>query len=193
MTHERTLVIGVGNPLMRDEGVGPRVAELLAAYDFGENTEVADAGTMGLSILDLLVGVDNLVIVDAARDTGTQPGTVLVLLPDELADSQVMHSLHDMRIPDVLQNAALLDRTPRTVIVAVQIESIENWVLELSPAVEAALPVAVEAVLSQLSTWGVTPLGSRHEGADAEIIAAVRTFAPISTPDATSEAAERRS
>ncbi len=184
---ERILVMGVGNPLMRDEGIGPRVVELLSAgYDFPDNVEVVDAGTMGYYILDMLRGVDRLILVDAVRETGHPAGTVLLLTPDDLAANQVMHSLHDLRIVDVLQAAALTDRAPETVCVGVQIESIEEWVLELSPPCAEAIPVAAAAVLDQLAELGVVP--TPHEGADnvnAQVLEAMRTYEPI--PEAAPE------
>lgn len=180
MTDERILVMGVGNPLMRDEGTGPRVIELLlSGYEFPENVEVVDAGTMGLTILDLLRGIDRLIVVDAVRDTGHPAGTVLVMSPEDLAENQVMHSLHDLRLVDVLQNAALLDRAPETVVIAVQIEAITEWVLELSEPVEAALPIAAAAVLDQLSDLGVTPTERTDSATAAQIIAALRSYEPM--------------
>ncbi len=177
----RILVMGVGNPLMRDEGIGPRVAELLmAGYDFPEYVEVVDAGTMGYSILDLFRGVDHLIVVDALRDTGHPAGTVLLLTPDEVASNQVMHSLHDVRIVDVLQAAALVDCAPETVCVGMQIEEIAEWVLELSEPCEAALPVAAALVIDRLGALGVEPT-PRPEGTHitATIIEALRTYAPM--------------
>lgn len=180
MAADRILVMGIGNPLMRDEGTGPRVVELLrSGYVFPDNVDVVDAGTMGLMILDLLLGIDHLIVVDAVKDTGHPAGTVLVLTPEDIAGNQVMHSLHDMRLVDVLQNAALLDRNPHTVVVGVQIERIEEWVLELSGPVEDALPVAVLAVLDQLKALGVEPAPQESSDVHASIIEAVRSFKPM--------------
>lgn len=177
----RILVMGVGNPLMRDEGIGPRVIELLlSAYRFPPTVELIDAGTMGYSILDLLRDIDELIVVDAIRDSGHEPGTVLVLPPEDLAANQVMHSLHDVRIVDVLAAAALLGHAPRTTCVAVQIDSIEEWVLELSEPCAAALPVAAAATLDLLRSHGVEP--TPRAGAEdrrAAIIEALRTYAPM--------------
>lgn len=177
----RILVMGVGNPLMRDEGIGPRVAELLmAGYEFPDNVEVVDAGTMGYSILDLFRGVDHLIVLDAVRDTGHPAGTVLLLSPQDIAENQVMHSLHDIRIVDVLQAAALMDRAPETICIGMQIDGITEWVLELSEPCEAALPIAAAAALDQLRALGVEP--RPREGAEsvnAAIIEALRTYAPM--------------
>lgn len=176
----RILVMGVGNPLMRDEGAGPRVIEmLLAAYEFPENVEVVDCGTMGFTILDVLRGTDHLIVVDALRTDDLEPGTVVRLEPDDFAPSQVMHSLHDVRLPEVLQTAALIGTTPETVAIGIQIEEITEWVLELSEPVTEALPVAVGAVLEELAALGVHPVEREAPQVDAEIIGSVRSFAPI--------------
>lgn len=172
--------MGVGNPLMRDEGVGPRVVELLlSAYEYPPNVEVVDAGTMGLTILDLLRGIDRLIVVDAVKDTGYPAGTVLVLSPEDIAENQVMHSLHDLRLVDVLQNAALLDRAPEAVVIGVQIERIEEWVLELSEPVQSALPLAAGAVIEQLAQLGVRPIEREGSSTAAQVIAALRSYEPM--------------
>ena len=179
-TDTRILVMGVGNPLMRDEGLGPRVIEVLReGFNFPENVEVVDAGTMGFTILDLLRGIDHLIVVDAIKDTGHEPGTVLILTPDELSSNQVMHSLHDTALVDVLQAAELMDRAPQTVAVGVQIESIDEWVLELSDSVSEAVPIAAAAVLDQLSQLGIVPEKCAHADVDARIIGALRSYAPM--------------
>lgn len=178
MASERILVMGVGNPLMRDEGAGPRVAEILMdAYVFPDNVSVIDAGTMGLSILDLMIDIDRLIVVDAIKDTEHPAGTVLLLTPEDLADNQVMHSLHDMRLSDVLQHAALLDRMPKSaILIGIQIDAIEQWVLELSPEVEAALPIAASAVLDELDKLGIVPKPREGSDVHAGIIRALRTY-----------------
>jgi hypothetical protein len=84
-----------------------------------------------------------------------------------------------MRLVDVLDAAALLDRAPHAVVVGVQIEGIDQWVLELSDPVEAALPVAVAAALDQLSDLGVTPTPRETSDVHARIIEAHRTFEAI--------------
>ncbi len=177
---ERILVMGVGNALMRDEGIGPRAVELLLnGYEFPDNVEVVDAGTMSYMILDLFRGIDRLILIDAVRDTEHPAGTVLILTPEELAANQVMHSLHDVRVVDVLGAAALVDRAPQTVIVGMQIEEIAEFVLELSAPCEAALPIAVAAVIDQLRELGVDPVPAENSDVDADIIAAVRSYAPM--------------
>lgn len=185
MSHdEQILVMGVGNPMMRDEGAGPRTVEILmASYDFPPNVEVVDCGTMGYMILDVIRNADHLIIVDALKDPDLSPGDVVRLEPSEFAPNQVMHSMHDVRLPEVLKSASLIGHSPKTVAIGIQIERIEEWVLELSPAVEAALPTAVAAVLEELKALGVEPTARTDVSMDASIIESVRSYRPIA-PDA---------
>lgn len=176
----RIMVMGVGNPLMRDEGAGPRTVEILmAGYHFPDHVEVVDCGTMGYTILDVLRDVDKLVVVDALKAEDLEPGDVVKLAPQDFAASQVMHSLHDVRLPEVLQAASLIGRSPETIAIGIQIEEIAEWVLELSEPVEAALPVAVAAVLEELAEMGVSVTERAETTVNASIIEAVRTYAPM--------------
>jgi hydrogenase maturation protease len=176
----RILVMGVGNPMMRDEGAGPRTVELImGAFQFPPHVEVMDCGTMGYSILNVMQGIDHLIVIDALRDPDLEPGAVVRLEPQDFAANQVLHSLHDVRLPEVLQAAELIGRAPQTVAIAIQIESIEEWVLELSEPVEAALPVAVAAVLDELRALGVEATPRTDSEVDSRIIEAVRSYAPM--------------
>lgn len=186
---KRILVMGVGNPLMRDDGVGPRVIELLlAGYRFPDNVEVIDAGTMSYMILDLLRDIDRLVIIDAVRETGHPPGTVMKMTPEEIAPNQVPHSMHDIALVDVLQAAELMGSAPTSVAVGVQIDTVEEWVLELSPAVEAAVPIAAAAVLDELAALGNPGVPNDDADVHAQVIAALRSYAPM--PDNTPAASD---
>lgn len=152
----KLLVLGIGNPLMGDEGVGPRVVEyLLSEYAFPDNVDVIDAGTMGFTMLNVFEGVDLAVVVDAVQGTGHEPGTILLLDPDSLAPNQIMHSLHDARLPDVLDAAKLMGMEPEVMCVAVQIGDIEHWQLELSPIAATAVPNAAQVVVGLLAERGV--------------------------------------
>ena len=75
---ERIAVMCIGNTLMLDEGVGPRVAEeLLSRFSFPEHVDVLDCGTMGMSLLSVMRRYDVILVVDAVDNTGHPPGTVL--------------------------------------------------------------------------------------------------------------------
>lgn len=169
--------MGVGNPLMGDDGIGPRVIEMLrSAYRFPDNVDVVDAGTMSFMILDLLRGIDRLIIIDAVDGTDHEPGTVFRMTPEEIAPNQVAHSLHDTRLIDVLQAADLMGSCPETIAIGVQIDLIKEWVLELTPLLEASLPLAAGAVLDELKAMGIDPVACDDADVDAQIIAALRSY-----------------
>lgn len=176
---DRILLIGAGNTVMADEGIGPRCLEAMDGwYDFPENVELLDAGTMGLSLLDNLRQCDHLVVIDAAKETGHEPGTVILFTPEDLAQNQVLHSAHDMRLVDVLNAAKFMGvELKSAVIVGVQIGSMQEWVLELTPALEAAIPIACACALSELGKLGVVPSPKPDVCIPAELIDALENFA----------------
>jgi hydrogenase maturation protease len=181
---ERVLVMGIGNPLMKDEGVGVRVAEvLMSSLTFPEGVTVVDAGTMGMSILNLLAENDYVLVVDAIDGTGHEPGTVVRLSAEDLAPNQVMHSLHDLRFVDVLDAAELMGVRPASDVVAVQIADMDSVALGLTPVVEAAVPDAVAAVLTVLAERGIHAKPRDEAGADAKVLEALRTRGPMPGTD----------
>lgn len=173
---ERITVVGIGNPLMKDEGIGVRAIEvLMASCAFPENVTLIDAGTMGMSILHLFGECDYMLVVDAIDGTGEAPGTVVRLTPDDLAPNQVMHSLHDIRFVDVLEAAELMDIRPEADCIGIQIEDMSGVGIGLTPAVEAAIPAAVAAVLTVLAERGITAEPREDASVDARVLEALRT------------------
>jgi hydrogenase maturation protease len=182
---ERVTVMGVGNPLVRDEGVGVRVAEvLMSSFAFPDNVTVLDAGTMGMGILNLFRDADYILVVDAVDGTGEAPGTVMRISPEEIAPNQVMHSLHDIRLVDVLEAAELMDIRPEADFIGVQIADMADIALGLTAEVEAAVPDAVAAVLDVLAERGIVPEPREGPDADGQVLAALRTRGRM--PDAPS-------
>ena len=151
-----TTVVGIGNLLLGDDGVGVWLARrLIAAYRFTPPVEILDGGTLGLGLASYLCDVDRLLIVDAAT-TGAAPGTVVVLhAADVPAILRATLSAHEASLCDLLAAMALIGRTPGE-FVAIGIEPRDVLpALELSPPVRAALEEAECAVLAQLAAWGI--------------------------------------
>ncbi len=149
----------IGNLLMADEGVGCHIARCLPlTFDFPENVEVLDSGTMGLSLLSDVMRFDYIVVIDAVDGTGTEPGTVLTFTPKQVAPHTVQHSLHDVRFVNVLDAARLLGYEPVGVCVGIQTLDMEpvDFCMELTPPVEAAVPLAMETAISLLVAHGLT-------------------------------------
>lgn len=172
---KRVLVMGIGNPLVKDEGVGVRVIEeMMATLRFPEGVTLMDAGTMGMGILNLFQECDYMLVIDAVDGTGQPPGTVVRLTPEEIAPNQVLHSLHDMRFVDVLQAAELIGCRPATDCVGIQVADMDGIAIGLTPDVEAAIPAAVEAALSILREQGIETTPLDEAGEDARVLESIR-------------------
>ncbi|MDY0341617.1 MAG: hydrogenase maturation protease [Coriobacteriia bacterium] len=170
--HPRILVLGIGNVLMLDEGIGNRVAtELERNYRFPDDVRVMDGGTMGYGMLHLFRGVEFLLVVDAMDGSSLAPGTVVRISPEDFAPNQVMHSLHDLRFVDVLQAAQLIDIMPEADCIGIQVENMSpvEMTIGLSEPVEAAVPRAIAAVLYLLEERGVVAEEVDSAEADADM------------------------
>jgi hydrogenase maturation protease len=154
----KTLILGVGNLLLSDEGVGLRVVERLAtSYDLPEGVRILDGGTLGLDLLYYLEGVENLLIVDAV-EMGKEPGTLLRLEGDEVPSFlSIKMSPHQIGIPDMLFAARLKDLYPRNVVLWGVQPAVLDTGLELSPPVAAQVNALVDKVVEQLVQWGELP------------------------------------
>lgn len=163
----RIAVFCVGNKLLLDEGVGPAVyEEVMARYDMPETVTFHDVGCMSLDMLPYVEECDAIITVDAADATGCEPGTVLRYKPDDLVrSSNAMASLHDLRLADLFDRAALLGYKAEGVCFGMQVENMSpaQMTIGLTPRVHEALPRLVEAVAAELAHRGV-PLVDRATG-----------------------------
>ena len=151
-----TLVLGVGNRLMSDEGIGVHVIERLAGrYKLPEEVQILDGGTLGLDLLYYLEGIENLLLVDAA-ETGAEPGTMIRLEGEKVpAFLSIKISPHQMGVPDMLAAAKMKDIYPkRLVFWGIQPEQI-TLSLDLSPLLESKVDLLVEKLVEELRGWGI--------------------------------------
>jgi hydrogenase maturation protease len=152
----QVLILGTGNLLLSDEGVGVHtIRRLQETVELPEEVRILDGGTLGLNLLPFLEGISYLLIVDA-METGQAPGTLRRLAGDEVpAYLSIKMSPHEIGVPDMLFAAKLRDLYPREVVIwGVQPASIEVG-LELSPPVAAQLDPLVEEILAELARWGI--------------------------------------
>lgn len=147
----KTLVLGVGNLLLTDDGVGVRVVErLLETHSLPEEVQVVDGGTCGLDLLPFLVGVEKLIVVDAAN-LGQPPGTIRRMVGEEVPVflSQKL-SPHEINLPELLFSAKLTDiYPPEVVVLGIQPQSLETS-LDLTPPVAAQVDELVTRVLEEI-------------------------------------------
>jgi hydrogenase maturation protease len=151
----KTLVLGVGNKLMSDEGVGVHVIERMAEkYKLPGEVQVLDGGTLGLDLLYYLEGIENLLIVDAA-ETGKEAGTIIRLEGEQVpAFMSVKISPHQMGVPDMLAAAKIKDIYPKRIVLwGIQPELITLG-LGLSPVLASKIEFLVEKLADELRAWG---------------------------------------
>jgi len=154
----RILVLGIGNLVMADDGIGVRVVQLIEErYRFPGQVTVLDGGTLGLDLLPRIEAAERLLIVDAV-ETGAPPGTLIRLAGEEIPQAlETWLSPHQIGLNDLLTVASLLGHAPEeTVLWGVQPESVQ-LALGLSSPVAAQLEPLVGKVLEELAVWGVRP------------------------------------
>jgi hydrogenase maturation protease len=154
---ERTplLVLGLGNVLLEDDGVGAAaVSQLLERFDVPPGVRVLDGGTLGLSLLPHLQSADAVILVDAVRADDV-PGTLVRLDGDDVAPAVASRlSPHQVGVADLLDGARWLEQYPaRVVLLGVIPESME-LVVGLSPAVQPSLGALVDAVVEEARALG---------------------------------------
>ena len=130
------------------------IERIIAAYNIPEDLLLLDGGTLGLDLLYYLQGVKNLLMVDAV-ELRKDAGTIIRMVNDEVpAFLSLKMSPHQVGIPDMLAVAKMKDLYPENVILwGVEPESLEIG-MDLTPVVEAQVPVLIDEVLKQLETWG---------------------------------------
>lgn len=146
----RRLVLGIGNVLMGDEGVGVHAIEYLQRESWPADVELVDGGTGGFHLLDYLSAKEPLVMIDATFD-GKPVGTVTTLRPKYARDFPRALSAHDIGLRDLVEAAQLTGALPDVHLIAVSIGIIRPMEMVLSPMVEAALPAVALAVRAALA------------------------------------------
>ena len=151
-----TLVLGLGNTIMTDDGFGVNVVEALSSrFLLRGPVTLLDGGTLGLDLLPRLEGIEQLLIVDALA-MQAPPGTVFRLEGEEVPRAFANKlSVHQMGVQDLLSLAELQGHLPRELVVwGVQPESIDMGT-ELTPTVAAAVEPVLAGVIEELRRWGV--------------------------------------
>ena len=145
------LILGVGNLLRKDDGVGVQAAQRLQRLPLPVGVKVVDGGSAGVAMLDLLEGHERAVIIDAA-DMGLEPGSVAKFRPEatQFRSPEVRLSLHSSDVAGVLELARLLGKPlPALVVIGVQPRD-TGWGTEMSVDVLAQMHHIVDLVLEEI-------------------------------------------
>jgi hydrogenase maturation protease len=152
------LVLGMGNILLEDEGLGIRALEVLRReFELPAGVELLDGGTTGMGLLDDISGRDHLVVLDAVQ-TGEPPGTLVVMRGDEVpVYFGIRVTPHQLGLADVLATLKLTDEQPGSVRVLGMVPFSLDMALELSSPVRARLGELVNLAVEELSDLGYAP------------------------------------
>lgn len=146
---ERVLVLGVGNVLMADEGVGVQVVRALEKMPLPPNVECLDGGTGGFQLLGVLQDADRVLLIDACVD-GNPSGTVQRLQPRFSSDYPRTLTAHDIGLKDLLDAAYLTGGPLDVTLFAISIDPLQGLGTELRPALANELPAILRMVRDEL-------------------------------------------
>ncbi len=152
----KTLILGIGNKIVTDDGVGIHIAERLMEELHDPNIDIRCESISGLGIIEVVRGYDHLIVVDAIQTHEGSVGKVYHLeLSDLLQNGPTRHfaTSHDVDIGTALELGQKLgEHVPKTIsIYAVEVENLQDFSEECTPRVKAAIPVAVEMIKKELN------------------------------------------
>lgn len=157
---DRLLVMGIGNYLMADEGVGVHLAQRLSEVSLPDNVDVVDGGTGGFHLLEYFENYSKIILVDATLDD--QPaGTTRLIQPKFASDFPKSMSTHDIGLKDMVSSLQLMGKAPQIFLFVVSIASVQQQGVELTEVIEAIMPRLIDEVIALIE---------RHSYDSAELI-----------------------
>lgn len=151
-TKPPVLVVGVGNLIQADDGVGVHAVQAMSDWDLPATVEVFDGGTAGLDLLPALQDRRTIIVIDAV-DAGMDPGTLLRFTPDDVDTNVTAYdSMHQLGLLETLTMGKIMGSDPgRVIILGVQ-PGLVDWGMELSDTVAASMPKLLDLVREELGT-----------------------------------------
>ena len=147
---ERILVLGIGNYLMGDEGVGVHFIKYLETQPLPDCIDIMDGGTGGFYLTHYIEGYSQVILVDATLDD-KGPGSIKLLEPKFAKDYPRAMSTHDIGMKDLIESMMLMGTLPKIHLFAISIASLQQQCVDLSPEVEAILPELKNQVLELIN------------------------------------------
>ena len=144
----KTLIVGMGNLIYKDEGIGVHIIQEMKKMNLPSHIELLDIGTSTMDLISHLEGVEKLIIIDAMKAEG-KPGTIYRCKPEDLIPKgEQSISLHDVGVIETLAMAKKMGMEFETIIIGVE-PQIMDWGMELTEAVKNKIPHIIEAVLKE--------------------------------------------
>lgn len=146
---ENTLVLGLGNILMGDEGIGVKSIDYMQDKSFPPEVKLLDGGTGGFHLLSLFQEYHKFIIIDATITSG-EPGELNILKPKFASDFPRTLTSHDIGLRDLMQSAELLGDLPEIHLITINIKELNSVGIGLSEFTENTLPLIYDAVIKVL-------------------------------------------
>ncbi len=146
---KKILILGVGNYLMGDEGVGVHLINEMQNTILPEGVDLLDGGTGGFHLLEYFETYPKLILIDATLD-GQQPGTIRQLTPKFASDFPNAMSSHDIGLRDLVASLQLLGKMPEIHLFIVSIQSIQQQSIELSGPIRYIIPELIEKITDKV-------------------------------------------
>ena len=148
----KTLILGLGNPILSDDGVGIRVARALEGRLNQPNVTVMETSVAGLDFLELMVGYDRAIIIDSIQTKEGKVGQIYQFEPEALAATRHASTPHDVNFATALElgNRLGLALPQQIVIFAIEVENVTTYSEECTPKVRDAIPICVEMVIEEI-------------------------------------------
>jgi len=152
----KTAIIGIGNILFKDEGLGVYAAKYLAAnYRFDKNVEIIDGGTLGFKLMRYYQEYDKVLIFDTVSIEDT-PGSIYNIPSDVLLGlGAYRKTAHEVEVVEMLEICSLLEKIAKTNIIGMVPEDIENVEIALSKSIKDNFPNLIDAALAELRSDGI--------------------------------------
>lgn len=147
---KKIVILGVGNILLSDEGIGVHIANELMKLEMPEEVRIVEGGTDGFRLLDVITEADRLIVVDAVKG-GATPGTIYRFDIDEIKDcpSGFKTSVHQIGILEVINISSLIGKKPYTTVIGIEPKLLEMG-MDLSPEIKAKIPKIIELIKKEI-------------------------------------------
>jgi hydrogenase maturation protease len=140
------LVLGIGNYLMGDEGIGVHLIQHMNALELPPYMDILDGGTGGFLLLSCIEAYGHIIFVDATMD-GKDQGTVSLIKPRFASDFPSTLSVHDVGLKDMVEALYLLNKKPTIHLFTISIDEMKPMTLDLSAEVAEAIPKTIDLIM----------------------------------------------
>ena len=148
---ERTLILGLGNILLQDEGIGVHSLNKMIEMKWPEHVDLLDGGTGGFVLLSLFQDYQTMIIIDAALSKDP-PGTIKTIQPRFAKDFPQSLSTHELGLKDMIESSILLEKVPSLHLITCTIQPEQRMSVELTPTIKDCIPKIIKATQDVIDT-----------------------------------------